>query len=156
MRMFRRGYRLLAAASIVLLLEAAAHTVGTLSPLPDEPAIQELARMMRETTSPLGLGMEPSAWDVQRGLARTMTVLLALMGIMGLALPAAAPDDRRVYRRTAGLLCVANLALLALWWSLRIPPPLLFQLVAAPLLVLAWWKGGPRGATRGKFFDLSA
>lgn len=146
MTIFRRGYRLLTAASIVLLLEAAAHTYGALSPLPDEPAVQELARMMRDTSAPLGFGMEPSAWDIQRGLALTMTVLLVLMGITGLAMPAAAPDDARVFRRTAALLCTANLALLGLWWFLQVPPPLVFQAVAAPLLVLAWLRSGPHAA----------
>lgn len=148
MTVFARGHRLLSAASVILLLEAAAHTYGTVSPPPDEPAVQALAQLMRETTAPLGLGMEPSAWDIQRGLAFTMTVLLALMGLAGLLLPAAAPDNRRVYRLTAGLLCGANLVLLGLWWYYQVPPPLAFQVVLAPLLVLALLRGGPeaRGA----------
>lgn len=147
MTIFRPGRRLLTAGSIVLLLEAVAHTVGALSPLPDDPAISALVDALKTTTSPMGLGMEPSAWDIQRGLVFTMTVLLVLMGLLGLLLPSAAPENRGVYRRTAGLLCTANLALLALWWVYQLPPPLVFQLAATPPLVLAWVRGGPAAST---------
>lgn len=145
MTLMRKGNRLLAIASVILLVEAVAHTVGVLSPLPDDPAVQALARAMRELRTPLGLGMEPSAWDINRGLGLTMTVTLVLMGVMGLAIPAAAPGNRRVYRLTAGVLCGANLAMLAIWWVYQVSPPLMFQAVLTPLLLLAAF--GPRTGT---------
>jgi hypothetical protein len=123
MSLFRKGTRLLAAASVILLLEAVAHTIGTLSPPPDDPAIQAVVTAMRELRVPLGLGMEPSAWGINRSLGLAMTVALTLMGVMGLALPGAAPGSRRVYRTTAWLLAGANLAMLVLWWSYEVLPP---------------------------------
>ena len=147
--MFRKGTRILGTASVLLLLEALAHTLGTISPLPDDPAVQALVRSMTELRQPLGLGMEPSAWDIQRGLAYALTVLFALMGAIGLIIPALAPGDRRIQRGTAGILLVANVALLGLWWLYRIPPPLMFQLAVLPLLAWATFArpagaGGPR------------
>lgn len=135
MIIFRKGNRLLAIASLILLLEAVAHTVGTLSPLPDDPDVQALAQTMREVRMPLGLGMEPSAWDIQRGLGLTMSVTLVLMGVLGIAIPVAAPDNRRAYRVTAAALCAANLAMLAIWWRYQVAPPLLFQAALTPLLL---------------------
>jgi hypothetical protein len=146
MVIFRRGNRLLTLASLILLLEAAGHTMGTLSPLPDEPDVQELAHAMRELRTPLGLGMEPSAWDINRGLALTMSVTLLLMAVAGLAVPAAAPDNRRVYRVIAGILCGANLAMLAIWWFYRVPPPLMFQAILTPLLVAAAFGPAPQAS----------
>jgi len=140
--MFRKGTRLLTLASIILLLEAAAHTLGTIAPLPEDPDVRALVEAMHELRTPLGLGMEPSAWDISRGLAFTMTVTLAMMGVLGLAIPAAAPDNRRVYRTTAGVLLGANLCMLAIWWLYRVPPPLIFQAILTPLLLLATF--GPR------------
>lgn len=147
--MFRRGTRILGTASVLLLLEAIAHTLGTVSPLPDEPSVQALVAAMRDLRQPLGLGMEPSAWDIQRGLAYALTVLFALMGATGLIMPALAPHNRRVYRGTAAMLLVANAALLGLWWHYRIPPPLLFQVVILPLLAWAAFAGHAEPAGDG-------
>lgn len=137
MTIFRRDRVFLTVASFALLLEAVAHTFGAFSALPDDPAVQELAAAMRELRTPLGLGMEPSAWDINRSLALAMTVMLLLMGAVGLGMPAAAPDDPRVTRRSAVILLLANLALLATWIAYRVPPPLLFQAVLTPILLLA-------------------
>ncbi len=151
MTIFRRDRLFLIIASLVLLLEAVAHTFGAFAPLPDEPAVRELVASMRELRTPLGLGMEPSAWDINRSLVLAMTVLLLLMGTAGLVLPAAAPDDPRVYRWTALILLLANLALLAIWAVYRVPPPLMFQAVAAPILLLAALYGPRRVPSASEF-----
>jgi len=141
MALFRKGTRLLTVASVILLLEAVAHTMGAVAPLPEDPAVQDLVRAMRDLHTPLGLGMEPSAWDISRGLTFTMTVTLLLMGVLGLAIPSAARGDGRVVRVTAGTLLGANLAMLAIWCIYRVPPPLTFQAILTPILLLATFGG---------------
>lgn len=59
---------------------------------------------MQEVRAPLVLGMEPSTWDINRGLGFTMTATLVLLAAVGLAIPATAPGNRSVYRVTAGIL----------------------------------------------------
>lgn len=142
MMIFRKGNRLLSVACLGFLLEAVAHTLGAVSPLPDDPRVQSVVRAMRELRTPLGLGMEPSVWDISRGLTFTMTVALATMGAFGLALVSAAPGDRRVQRVAASILLAANVALLGIWWAYRIPPPLVFQAALTPLLLLAVFLSG--------------
>jgi hypothetical protein len=113
--MFRVGNRWLAAGCLVLLLEAAAHTIGTLSPPPGDPQVQSLVAGMQALRTPMGFGMAPSVWDVTRGLAFFMTIALVALGVLGLTTLAAAPDHRRLHRAIAAVLLAANAAMLVLW-----------------------------------------
>jgi hypothetical protein len=92
---------------------------------------------MSELRMPMGLGMEPSLRDISLGLGVTMTLTLVLMAAIGLVIPAAAPNDHRVYRVSAWTVCLANLAMLAIWWYYQVPPPLVFQVALTPILALA-------------------
>ena len=139
--MFRKGTRLLSIAAVILVLEAVLHTMGSFAPPPDDATLLALIESMRGVRLPVGLGMEPSIFDIQRALALALTALFLLMAAVGIALPAAAPGSRRVYRTTVALLLAANVVLLALWWSYRIAPPLLFQTVLSLLLLAALFGG---------------
>jgi hypothetical protein len=140
--MFRKGNRWMAAACVALLLEAVAHTLGTLAPVPDDPAVQSVVTGMKGLVTPMGLGMAPSAWDVTRGLAYFMSIALVALGVLGLAVLDAAPDDRRLHRRVALVLLAANLAMLALWWHYQIPPPLISQVIVSALFGMSLLRDG--------------
>lgn len=149
MVIFRRGNRLLSVASLVLLLEAVAHTMGVVSPLPDDPEVQSVVQAMKGLRIPMGLGMAPSLWGISRGLMFTMTVALVTMGLFGLGATLAAPGERRVHRTAAWILFVANVAMLGIWWTYQVLPPFLFQAAVTVILLLAVALPAPRVAGTG-------
>ncbi len=54
--MFRPGRRLFPVGSIVLLLTAVTHTIGTLQPYPADPATRELLAAMQAYLVDMGSG----------------------------------------------------------------------------------------------------
>ena len=86
MVIFSKGRRSLTVAAIATLLVAALHTIGTLAPPPaDDAAMLAMIEAMRGYQIPLGLGMAPSMWDVEQGLALTITFFLIAFAVLGLS-----------------------------------------------------------------------
>lgn len=139
--MFRKGNRWLAAGCIALILEAVAHTLGTLSPLPDDAQVQSAVGGMRAAALPMGLGMSPSLWDISRGLAFFMSIGLATLGALGLVVLAVAPTDRRLHRAITVVFFAASAMMMVVWWIYRIPPPLVSQMVVTALFAVALARG---------------
>lgn len=142
--MFRKGNRWMAAGCIALLLEAVAHTLGTSAPLPDDPQVHSVVAAMKGLSSPMGLGMSPSVWDIHYGLAYFMTVGLVALGVLGLVVLRAAPADHRLHRTVVVVLFAANLVMLGLWWYYRIPPPLISQVIVSALFGMSLLRDGAK------------
>ncbi|HEX8999277.1 MAG TPA: hypothetical protein VGB07_05225 [Blastocatellia bacterium] len=134
---FRRGNRLFAASSILILLTAAAHTAGHFSPLPADAKLMAVIEAMTGYQLDLGLGMRPSILSVQESLSLTMSLLLLFLGVQNLATLYWAGDSPRLVRGLAviNLLCMASLSALYLFY--QIPPPLICFSLIAVLLLLA-------------------
>jgi len=127
-----------ASASIALILVAILHTIGnTLSSPPSDQAYVSMEAAMRGYTVPLGMGMVPSVWDIYRGLVFTMSICLAAMGLLGIAVGASREATSSVLSRVAVVQLVASAALTALYWWYQITPAFISMVVVTVLFAIA-------------------
>jgi hypothetical protein len=133
--MFTKGRRLYTAASILTLLVATMHTLGNLQP--DPPQYEGVLTAMREAPVPMGMGMEPSIYDIYWSLVFGMSVFLAGSGILGIVLAATADASKMVLSRSAAVFAVIAAGQVAILWVARVPPPLISFAVITVLWVLA-------------------
>jgi hypothetical protein len=130
-----RANRWFMIASVLMLLTAAAHSMGHFSPLPTDAETQRLVFAMQGYVLDLGMGMKPTQWDVLQSLSLTMTVTLLWLGVLGLVV-AVSDMGRRTVQRVVAVYIVANGILVALYSYYRLPPPLIsLGIVEAVLLV---------------------
>jgi hypothetical protein len=135
---FAAGRRLFSSASIATIVVAILHTVGHFSPAPpNDERYTVLERTMRDYRIPLGLGMEPSIYDIFRSLSLTMSVALLTIGCLGLALAAYPDATLRLLSRVAAVFTVTMVALTALYYVYRIPRPTITIAVVALLFGLS-------------------
>jgi len=134
--MFRRGRRLFSIASILLILTAVAHTLGHFQPDPQTPEFANLKSTMQSYQIDLGMGMKPSIHGIFESLSLTMTITLLLLGLQNL-LVAAVDESGKMIRRFALVNIVGVGALIALYWSYRIPPPLISFAIVEIVFLLA-------------------
>jgi hypothetical protein len=132
---FRRGRRLFSAASVALLLVAAAHTFGHVQPVHPGSAWETITEEMAAVAIRMPLGMTPSTLDILKSLSLTMTIALVWLGIQNLV--AAGTGDERLVRRQALVSLVFNGALVWLFWHFRVPPPLVTLAVVEALFLAA-------------------
>jgi hypothetical protein len=93
---WKPGRRLFTCAAILMVLMAVAHTAGFLAEAPSNPVEQKLFADMGALLNPLGLGMSPSVKDIYFGLAFSLGVAVAGLGVMNLVL-AAIPETPERY-----------------------------------------------------------
>lgn len=129
---FEVGRRLYSATALLALAVAALNTYAMTQPVP--PDYDVAAQAMRNSTMDMGMGMHPSLWDVHMAFAFTMSIALAMMGILGLVLASTADSTSRVLDRSAAVLAIASGAMTALYWVTKVPPPFL----AMAVLTICW------------------
>ena len=112
-------------AAVLMLLTAAAHTMGALSPWPDGPAERQLLAAMRGYVTEMGMGMSPSVLDIYKDLSFTMSITLGALGLMNLVLAASRDATEGLLQRVGVVNAVWVGAFLALNLVYRIPPPLI-------------------------------
>jgi len=132
---FTKGRRLYTTASILTILVAVMHTVGNLQP--DPPQYEGVLTAMREAPVPMGMGMEPSIYDIYWSLVFGMSVLLAGIGVLGLVLAATTDASMKVLARSAAMFAVISAAQAAILWVAQVPPPLISFAVLTVLWTLA-------------------
>jgi hypothetical protein len=136
--LFAPGRRLFSIASLAVIVVAILHTLGTLAPPPpDDADYAAVERAMRGYRIPLGLGMTPSIWDIQRDLAFTMTVCLLGIGALGITLAADRQAPPRLLSRAAAIFASLSGVLTALSFVYRVPPPLISFAVVTVLYAVA-------------------
>lgn len=139
MVIFSKGRRSLTVAAIATLLVAALHTIGTLAPPPAaDAAMLAMIEAMRGYQIPLGLGMAPSMWDVEQGLALTITFFLIAFAVLGLSFAGDRDAAPRTLSRIAMISTATMATLTVVNAVLRVPPALVsFALLAILYLVAA-------------------
>ncbi len=130
--LFTRGRRLYTTAAILTIIVAAFHTYSTSRPIP--PNFDGVVQGMQNAQVDMGVGMAPSVWDIDRSLAYTMSITLATMGLLGLVLAGTTEATSRVLSRTAAVMTAGCIALTALYWIYKVPPPL----TSFGVLTLVW------------------
>lgn len=138
--MFKKRNRLFSISTIVLLLIAAAHTMGTLSKPPDDPAAHALIETMKGYTFELGLGMQPSVFDIQMSLSLTMTILLLFMVVMNIMVVKLQNAPAVLLARTALLDAVFVWVLAILYGIFQVTPPFVSFIIAGVLFTLSYFK----------------
>jgi hypothetical protein len=126
---FQKGRRLFSTAAILMIVTAILHTIGNYS-VGDEPAgIQSLVATMTGFHFPMGMGMNPSMWDVYRALVFLMTITFLALGIINLLIAASPDVPATVLRRLSwfNLIWVGAYGILV--WYYQIPPPLIFAVL---------------------------
>jgi len=139
MLLFVRGRRLFTWSCIATIVVAALHTIGnTLSTPPGEGALLAVESAMRGYRLPLGLGMTPSIWEINRALVFTMSICYVAMGALGLAVAGSRDATPPLLSRLALLLAIFSAALTVLYWFYRIPPPLISMAIVTVLFAMAY------------------
>src|SRR5262249_50210039 len=119
----------------LLVVIAILHTIGNFAPRPPDPAEAPLLAAMRAYRAPLGL-WQPTALDIHRDFALTMTILLLWIGAANLAVAAWREATDALVRRQALLSALGVGALAVASWVFRVPPPF-FSFVVAEVVFLA-------------------
>ena len=97
---FKRGNRLLASGSILIILVAMLHTLGHFAPVPaDDTALHAVMAAMRGYQFDIGMGMKPNMMDIFESLSLTMTITVLFLGIQNLVTLAAAGESFKLVRR---------------------------------------------------------
>jgi hypothetical protein len=123
---WKPGRRLFTSAAILMILMAAGHTAGFMVTAPPNTVEQKLFADMEAMRNPLGLGMSPSFKDIFFGLAFTLSVAFAGLGVMNLVLAAIPETPDRVLRAAGWVNVLWVAAFLIVSWIYRVPPPLIF------------------------------
>lgn len=135
MHVSRRG--LLITSSVLMLLTTVAHTVGNLLP-PADPAVAAIYAAMKSSHPQVGMGMNPSMFDVHMLLVLTMTVTFAALALLNLALLRVISDQALQRVVWINVMWVAVFTSLCAFY--QVPPPLISGILielplAAALLV---------------------
>jgi hypothetical protein len=128
----QKGRRLFTAASVLTILVALMHTIGNLQP--DPPEYEGVLTAMRGALVPMGMGMEPSIYDIYWSLVFSVSVLVAGLGVLGLVLVATTDATMKVLSRTAAMFAVICAGVTVICWIARVPPPL----ISFAVLTLLW------------------
>ena len=135
--MWRPGRRLFSFACILILLTALLHTIGNVAPRSARTENSNVEALMRDTHMPMGMGMEPSIYDIFRALTFTMTVTFIALGVIGLLLSGSRSVSSGVVRRMTWFYALWNGAFTALCFYYRVPPPLISGVLIELVLVVA-------------------
>jgi hypothetical protein len=122
MILFTKGRRLFATASIMTIVVAALHTFGNLQP--DPPEYEGVITAMRGALVPMGMGMNPSIYDIWWSLAFGMSVFIAGLGVFGLVLVSSTDASMKVLSRSAAMFAIICAGVTAIGWISKVPPPL--------------------------------
>lgn len=135
---FKRGNRLFASGSILLILVAALHSIGHFAPPPAGDAkLAAAIDAMRGYQFDIGFGMLPSFMDVFESISLTMSIMILFVAWLNLTVLSVAGDNARLVRRLTVLNAIGSGALVVLYAYYRVPPPLISFAVVEVIFILA-------------------
>lgn len=132
MILFTKGRRLYTTASILTILVAGMHTLGNLQP--DPPEYEGVLTAMRGALVPMGMGMNPSIYDIYWSLVFGMSVFIAGLGVLGLVLVSTTDATLKVLSRSAAMFAVISAGVTAVCWVAQVPPPV----ISFAVLTVLW------------------
>jgi hypothetical protein len=135
MSMFARGRRAFSLAGILMLFTALAHTLGTIAPIRN-PDQRLLITQMAALHLPLGVGPEPSVWDIYQNLMFTMSITFLGLGLVNVALGAHRDSTAALMRRVSWMNLVWVAAYIAFALLFQVTPSAISGvLILIPLIV---------------------
>lgn len=135
--MWRPGRRMFTIACILILLTAVLHTIGNWSVNPTGEEEQKVITAMQDFHLQMGMGMEPSFFDLFRALTFVMTVTFLALGAVGLMLSGSRTISTAMVRRLTWSYAIWNGAFTAVCFYYKVPPPLICGIVIELALVIA-------------------
>ena len=130
------------AATVLLGITGALHTIGQFGPEP--PELHTALMAAREAHLPMGLGMSPSLMDILSDLAFTMSITFFALTAVNLILAFHADATTALRRTAAGVSVAWLLAFDVLCYVYRIPPPLVSGIVVTIAFAIAFVRSTPR------------
>jgi hypothetical protein len=134
--MWRPGRRMFSIACFLILITAALHTIGNMAGAPTRGPEENGIRVMQEVRLNMGMGMEPSMYDIFRTLTFTMSVTFTALGVIGLILTGSKSVSSGVIRNITWFYALWNGAFTALCFYYRIPPPLICGVLIELTLII--------------------
>lgn len=135
--MWRPGRRMFTVACILILITAALHTMGNALSRRMGEAQNKVMDVMQSSRLPMGMGMEPSFYDVFRAVTFTMSITFLALGVIGLMLTGSQSVSSGVIRRMTWFYLLWNGAFTVLCYSYRVAPPLICGVLIEATLVIA-------------------
>lgn len=143
--MWRPGRRMFTIACILILMTAVLHTIGNLRPRSMGEAQNKVIDAMQSSRLPMGMGMEPSFYDILRTLTFTMSVTFVALGVTGLMLTASKSISSGVIRNVTWFYLIWNGAFTFLCYYYRVPPPLICGVMIELALIVALISSAKKG-----------
>ena len=139
---WRRGRRSFTVAAVFMILTAAVHTAGNLAAKSSSAEETQVRSEMAALRFPLGMGMQPSLWDIYWDLTLTMSITLAALGLINLLLAASGEIPDRILRRVSWVNLIWVVAFLWLSWVQQVPPPLISGIAFVVFVAGSIWELG--------------
>ena len=131
--------KLFLTATILILITAGLHTMGHFSPPPEDASLADLQQHMEQTRLSLPMSMEPSMMDVLKSLSLTMTILLLALTCSNILVLRLAAGNARLLTAFVHLNQVIVIALVGLYSTYEVFPPLVCFAVVGFVLLMAQW-----------------
>jgi hypothetical protein len=123
------------AGTILTLLAGLAHTAGQFTP--DEPELASGLAAMRAAHLPMGMGMNPSLFDIFRDLAFTMSVTFFALAALNLVILRHRDTTPALLRTVTLVNLVWLAAFIGVCWFYAVPPPLVSGVLIWPFYLIA-------------------
>jgi hypothetical protein len=128
-----RGWFL--AGTILTLLAGLAHTAGQFTH--DEPELASGLAAMRAAHLPMGLGMNPSLFDIFRDLAFTMSVTFFALAALNLVVVRHRDTTPALLRTVTVVNLIWLAGFIGVCWFYAVPPPLISGVLIWPFFLVA-------------------
>ena len=135
--MWRAGRRMFTVACILILITAALHTMGNALPRRMGEAQNKVLDVMQSSRLPMGMGMEPSFYDIFRAVTFTMSITFVALGVIGLMLAGSRSVSGGVIRSMTWFYLLWNGAFTLLCYYYRVAPPLICGVLIEVALIAA-------------------
>ena len=123
------------AGTLLTLLAGLAHTAGQFTH--DEPELASGLAAMRAAHLPMGMGMNPSLFDIFRDLAFTMSVTFFALAALNVVIVRHRDTTPALLRSVTVLNLVWLTGFIAVCWLYAVPPPLVSGVAIWPFFLMA-------------------
>jgi hypothetical protein len=121
--------------TVLVALAGTAHTLGQFTP--DEPELASGLAAMRAAHLPMGMGMNPSLFDIFRDLAFTMSVTFFALAALNLVIVQHRDTTAALLRTVTIVNLLWLAAFIGVCWFYAVPPPLISGVLIWPFFLMA-------------------
>jgi hypothetical protein len=142
---WRSGRRLFSIACLLIIVTAMLHTIGNLSVSTKDPGEGQLIAAIQNFHFKMGMGMNPSFYELFRALTFTMSITFLALGVIGLILTGSKGVSGRVIRDVTWFYAFWNGAFTIVCYCYHVPPPLICGVLIEIVLIAGMATGAASG-----------